>query len=202
MINLGDGQDDLQGLSDPSDPTDRQGLARTPPGRPRPVRARVETDGLLGRGADHRPQPADRRAWVDGQRRRSPSRAARARSPTRASTAPGPGQAGPGKPQTPKVALTISWKTSMKFYGQSDQPAGPARRPGRVLRRRPAPRWKTPCSLCQEMTTYMDQTVTARPVGPGDTARTTARPPSTAAAAEPEPKPQIALIDCFMRQGR
>ena len=97
---------------------------------------------------------------------------------------------------TTMTPLRISWTRSMQFKGQSTNPQGvPVARAHFVANVRAD--MEDSLMLCQEMTTYMDRTVKLiRPKGPK-----TASPGngSQAAPTEPEPKPQIALIDCLYK---
>ena len=87
--------------------------------------------------------------------------------------------------------MKITWKKDMKFFGQATdlkgKPAARADFSGGVR----AEHGTDGLLVCETVTTYMDRTVTlARP----------RRDPKAAAgdplANEPEPKPQIAVIDC------
>ena len=95
---------------------------------------------------------------------------------------------------TTMTPLRISWTRSMQFKGQSTNPQGvPVARAHFVANVRAD--MEDSLMLCQEMTTYMDRTVKlVRPKGPK-----TAIPGNGSQAAEPEPKPQIALIDCLYK---
>ncbi len=88
-----------------------------------------------------------------------------------------------------KVPMEISWKKDMKFFGQAidlkGKPAARADFSGGIV----AKHGKDGLLVCEQMTTYMDRTVTlARP----------RRDPNAAAGAPlvDEPRPQIAVIDC------
>ena len=112
-------------------------------------------------------------------------------------TAPAPekgkakGEAGKAEADAKKVPMKITWKKDMKFFGQATdlkgKPAARADFSGGVR----AEHGTDGLLVCEQMTTYMDRTVTlARP----------RRDPKAAAgdplANQPEPKPQIAVIDC------
>jgi hypothetical protein len=87
-----------------------------------------------------------------------------------------------------KVPLTISWKTEMKFFGRAKDPEG---RTTAVAEFFDGVRAEMEDALlaCQDsMRVYMDRTVTfTRPK----------RSPGDAEAAGPEPRPEIALIECY-----
>jgi hypothetical protein len=105
----------------------------------------------------------------------------------------------PARTPTNMTPLRITWTHSMQFKGQSTNPKGlPAGRAHFVANVRAE--MEDSLMLAQEMTTYLDRTVklnrlrrdgAARPASAGQNGSS----PSPEAAA-PEPKPQIALIDC------
>jgi hypothetical protein len=97
---------------------------------------------------------------------------------------------------TKMTPLRISWTRSMQFKGQSTNPQGvPAARAHFVANVRAD--MEDSLMLCQEMTTYMDRPVKLmRPKGPKPAAPANG---AQTAPPEPEPKPQIALIDCLYK---
>ena len=95
---------------------------------------------------------------------------------------------------TSMTPLRISWARSMQFKGQSTNPQGvPVARAHFVANVRAD--MEDSLMFCQEMTTYMDRTVKLiRSKAPK-----TDSPGNGSQVAEPEPKPQIALIDCLYK---
>jgi hypothetical protein len=91
-------------------------------------------------------------------------------------------------PDTTKRPMTISWKTRMRFMGQSHDPSG---RPAAQANFYGSVNAVTDTAqlVCKDrMETYMDRTVALT------------RPPKREGEAKPEeeePKPQIALIRCY-----
>ncbi|MEA2632406.1 MAG: hypothetical protein QOE66_2625, partial [Chloroflexota bacterium] len=85
--------------------------------------------------------------------------------------------------------MKISWKQSMQFRGQSTNPQGLPVAKAQFFADVRA-EMEDSLLVCREMTTYMDRVVALdRPRRDKAAARGNE-------AAEPEPKPQIALIDC------
>jgi hypothetical protein len=183
--------------------------------------ARVETDDFTVEGPRIGLNQLTDEAWVDGRgvltqlaprgllsdkgldnhANASPSPA---RPAQRLTSAPSPAAASspaPAGTQTHMTPLRITWTHSMQFKGQSTNPKGlPAGRAHFVANVRAE--MEDSLMLAQEMTTYLDRTVklnrprqggAARPAGAGPGG--TGNSPETGNVA-PEPKPQIALIDC------
>ena len=158
--------------------------------------AKVETDEFNIEGpVIGLDQKADQ-SWVDGggkltQMAERGLLTDKGLTPDTTATAPAKAKAkgkGDGA-ESKKVPMVITWKKDMRFFGQATdlkgKPAARAEFSGSVI----AQHGTDGLLLCEDMITYMDRTVTlARP-----------RRDSKAAdvANEPEPKPQIAIIDCF-----
>jgi hypothetical protein len=182
-------------------------------GRSYPL-ARVETDDFTVEGPRIGLNQLTDEAWVDGRgvltqlaprgllsdkgldnNANATAKTARPAQRTTATAAPAPIPASDGPAPTNMTPLRITWTHSMQFKGQSTNPRGlPAGRAHFIANVRAE--MEDSLMLAQEMTTYLDQTVKLnRPRRAGE-ARPAAGNAGGAAAAQPEPKPQIALIDC------
>jgi hypothetical protein len=187
-------------------------------GRSYPL-ARVETDDFTVEGPRIGLNQLTDEAWVDGRGvltqlaprglltdkgldNNANTNTSTARPAQRSASAPNPSPrpapSGAGTP-TNLIPLRITWMHSMQFWGQSTNPKGlPAGRAHFVSNVRAE--MEDSLMLAQEMYTYLDRTVKLnRPRGPAAARPVSAGPSGTGSSAEatpPEPKPQIALIDC------
>jgi lipopolysaccharide export system protein LptA len=185
--------------------------------------ARVETDDFTVEGPRIGLNQLTDEAWVDGRgvltqlaprglltdkgmdnNANTNKNTSTARPTQRVALAPAPGPASATSPvpagtQSNMTPLRITWTHSMQFKGQSTNPKGlPAGRAHFVANVRAE--MEDSLMLAQEMTTYLDRTIklnrprrdgAARPANGGQNGSST-----SPEAAETEPKPQIALIDC------
>ncbi|MGE5754455.1 MAG: hypothetical protein ACM35G_01875 [Planctomycetaceae bacterium] len=187
-LSLGDGKSEFKVFhQDPTDPKARP--------NPRAPRAKVETEDFSIEGPVIGLNQKTDRAWVNGPGSLTQMAQRGLLTDKGLDNPPADAKArAKGQPEAPpkQVPLKISWKTSMKFFGQSTDPQGQ-----RVARAEFATDVRAEMEdallLCQEMKTYMDRAVTlARP--PKGKAK--AADDGIDAPAE-EPKPQIGLIDCY-----
>ena len=193
LINQGEGKSKFKVFSaDPFGAKPRRG----DPGHFAIPFARVETDEFTIEGpVIGLDQKADQ-SWVDGQGTLTQMAERglltdKGLTPDTKAAEKGKAKGEAGGAEAKKVPMKITWKKDMKFFGQATdlkgKPAARAHFSGGVR----AEHGSDGLLVCEDMTTYMDRTVSlARP----------RRDPKAAAddplANVPEPKPQIAVIDC------
>ena len=205
MVSLGEGKSLFKVFHQIPDPNTPRllpsGLASASPkgAGPLPPLARVDTEDFTIEGPVIGLDQKLDRAWVNG-RGSLTQMAQRGLLTDKGLDNPAPpalktkGQTPGPDPAAKQTPLKITWKTSMKFFGQPTDPKRPQVAHAEFSNDVRA-EMEDALLLCQEMQTYMDRTVQlAR--APKD-----AKAPATAqASAEPEaaePRAQIAWIECF-----